>query len=660
MSSEAETLEEEVQYAPMKANAFALLNGSESESDQDVPEEVPVPRPEPSVPKTNGKPEKRSGRSKKKVRKSAPLGDSADSDDLDRYLEEIRKKYEHSAAKTARSLSEATEDNTHDEEDPELPYTETEPPVAYTDANFLFFTTARLKSCMRLLSVGSVKNLDPDTEFLNLFGSLSLESIEDANSTTSLAASPEVLAQFKKLARQMRGWGGKDYRSVPGTSRKLLLTRIKDDWLPTTHKMLQMNDLTIQQAVDTKYYKEEDAEYHVLHNKVKAEEKLGIRYFQFSKPMTVSDRVANTQFYANVVITPNPEALMTLLQLHPYHIENLLQVAMVMLRQGNNKATSNALIEKALFVFDRCFGKRFHELLQNGQTELIRLPYERFMNRQFYLALFRIIIGLGERSTFFTALCYCKFLLALSPAEDPLGVRYFIDHYAILSEEYRYLVDLVDSPLVQTYSQWYTPGLAFSNVLALLHLGRNDNAREALNKAVDAHPFCASELLQRVCGSSYALISDPTESIALAAETYLIRAALLWKEQSHIEFLRIETIKLIGKKTAGQSWILKWFKGKGTEETPLPVNLLRFVLLSGENKVLAKVPHKVFDMEDTNEFDVLPPRDLSVPYDVFQGASLERVTDHLLDYMDHNLLGAVVAQGTAQYEDFEDAEEPQE
>ena len=126
----------------MKANAFALLNGSESESDQDVPEEVPVPRPEPSVPKTNGKPEKRSGRSKKKVRKSAPLGDSADSDDLDRYLEEIRKKYEHSAAKTARSLSEATEDNTHDEEDPELPYTETEPPVAYTDANFLFFTTA--------------------------------------------------------------------------------------------------------------------------------------------------------------------------------------------------------------------------------------------------------------------------------------------------------------------------------------------------------------------------------------------------------------------------------------------------------------------------------------------------------------------------------------
>lgn len=653
--------EEHESFAPKKANAFALLNGSESESE---PEDVPPKYvPEVEEKEVNGPQKIKKTKAKERKNRKPNVGhhdnDTDDLDDLDKYLEEVRKRDQQKLNKT----SETPEiESDVDDVDPEAPFTECDPPFAYTDANYLFFSTPRLKLCLHLLSIGSVKNLDPDTELKNLFGSLSLETIEDANSTTSLGVSPEVLAQFKKLARLTRGWGGKDHRSVPGTARKLLLTRIKVDWIPTAQKMLQMDDYTTQEIVDTKYYKEEDAEFYVIELKVKKEEKLGIRYFQFSKPISVQDRVANTRFYANVVITPNPDALMTLLQLHPYHVENLLQVAMIMLRQGNNKATSNALVEKALFVFDRSFGKRFHELLQNGQTELIRLPYERFMNRQFYLTLFRVIIGLGERSTYFTALNYCKFLLALSPAEDPLGVRYFIDHYAIMGEEYQYLVELVDSALCQTYTQWFTPGLAFSRVLALLHLNREDDARAALKDAVDAHSFCACELLQRVAlsgGNTSFPEESASEAVLLAAETYLVRAAHLWKEQRHIEFLHKEINILFKARKGGRGIFLKWFGLEKTKvEEQIPVNLLRFVLLSGENKVLAKVPHKVFDMEDTNEYDVLPPRDNSVQYDVFKGESKSKVTDHLLDYMDHNLLGAVVAQGTAQFEDFiEDGEQ---
>lgn len=643
--------------AAKKANAFALFNGSE-ESEQDGSDSEPEIEP---VVEKKELPIESSKRNSKKSKKSVKSpADLEDDDDLDKYLEEVRKRDQEKLAKSSKVAVNDEEDDDQ-EEDPELPFTETDPPIAYTDANYLYFTTERLKKCMHLLSVGLVKNLDPDTELKNLFGNLSIETIEDANSTTSLATSPEVLAQFKKLARLTRGWGGKDHRSVPGTSRKLLLTRIKDDWLPTAQKMLLMEDFTTQEAVETKYYKEEDAEFYIIELKVKKEEKLGIRYFQFSKPLNIQDRVANTRFYASVVITPNPDELMKLLQSYPYHVENLLQVAMVMLRQGNNKATSNALVEKALFVFDRSFGKRFHELLQNGLTELIRLPYERFMNRQFYLSLFRVIVGLGERSTFFTALSYCKFLLALSPAEDPLGVRYFIDHYAILSEEYKYLVDFVDSPLTQVYKQWLTPGLAFSKVLALLRLKRQEDATAALKQAVESHPFCACELLQRVAiaGHLSLKLSDfaASETIALAAETYLVRASLLWKEPSEIEFLHKETMKLLEQKLANKSWLLKWLglKQEDKRDAEIPVNLLRFVLLSGENKVLAKVPHKVFDMEETNEYDILPPKDNSIQYDVFNGERKRSITDHLLNYMDHNLLGAIVTQGTSQFEDFLDA-----
>lgn len=654
-------IEEFESYTPKKANAFALLNGSESEPESEHDETQDLPQSAAKDADGSSK-EKKKKQRERKGRKSKAAAvqddkDATDLDDLDKYLEEVRKRDQQKLSKASETPDIETVD---DEADPESQFTETDPPFVYTDANYLFFSTPRLKLCLHLLSVGSVKNLDPDTELKNLFGSLSLETIEDANSTTSLAISPEVLAQFKQLARLTRGWGGKDHRSVPGTARKLLLTRIKDDWFPTAEKMLRMDDCTTQEVVDTKYYKEEDAEFYVIELKVKNEEKLGIRYFQFSKALTVHDRVAITRFYANVVIMPNPDALTSLLQRHPYQVENLLQMAMIMLRQGNNKATSNALVEKALFVFDRSFGKRFHELLQNGQTELIRLPYERFLNRQFYLTLFRVIGGLGERSTFFTALNYCKFLLALSPAEDPLGVRYFIDHYAIMSEEYKYLVEFVDSPLCQTYTQWFTPGLAFSRVLALLYLDKEDDAKAALKDAVDAHPFCAREMLERV-----ALLSNnvqfteetASEAVVLAAETYLVRAALLWKEQRHIEFLQRETTILLKARKGSPGTFLKWFGLKKTkEEDPIPLNLLRFVLLASENKVLAKVPQKVFELDDIYEYDVLPPRDQTVQYDVFEGESKHKVTDHLRDYMDLNLLGDIVAQGTTQFEDAEEDE----
>lgn len=662
-----DTLETERHSTP-KVNAFALLNGSdvsdeEDGEDEEKPQQVVVER---LLPLKNDKKKRKAKRKTAlaKTENESELQEDDDDLDLDKYLEEVRKRDQQKLKKSSQATSEESDS---DLEDAEQQFMVIDPPIAYsdTDANYMYFTTERLKQCMHLLSVGTVKNLDPDTELKNLFGNLSLETIEDANSTTSLAVSPEVLAQFKKLARLTRGWGGKDHRSVPGTARKLLLTRIKDDWLPTAQKMLQMEDLTTQQAVDLKYYKEENSEYFVVEKKVKNEEKLGIRYFQFSKPLSIQDRVANTRFYASVVITPNPDSLMTLLQLHPYHVENLLQVAMVMLRQGNNKATSNALVEKALFVFDRSFGKRFHEILSNGQTELIRLPYERFMNRQFYLSLFRVIAGLGERSTFFTALSYCKFLLALSPAEDPLGVRYFIDHYSILCEEYSYLVEFADSPLVTTYTHWFTPGIAFSKVLALLSMDRTDAAKAALKVAVDAHPFCSFELMQRLSPTvqTSMKLSDfgAGEDVVLAAETYLVRASLIWKHLGHIEFLVQETSKLLKERQSNESWLQKWIGSKKTsEENDIPINLLRFVLLSGENKVLAKVPHRVFDMEDTNEYDILPPRDESSSYDVFKGKSQQSVTDHILDYMDHNLLGTVVAQGTAQFEDFQEAEDFQD
>lgn len=649
-------------------NAFAFL-GEDSESNDEEEQTVEPEKPvkpeepeEPVVPVPLNKSKKKKKRGKKKSAKSSGEDHGSDQndnddDDLDRFLAEVRKKdLEKSTPVPEASFL----DDTDVDGSFEQPFDEAETPIAYSDSNYLYFTTARLKQSLPLLSVGSVKNLDADNELKNLFGNLSLDTIDDANSTTSLSILPEMLAAFKKMARLTRGWGGRDRRSIPGTARKLLLTRVRDDYLPTSQKPLEMQEYTKEDLLEVLRYKEDQEGYDFLQQKLKAEQKLGVHAFKFQKIPSVADRVANSRFYAAVVMTPDPDALMQLLQQNPYHVETLQQVAMVFLRQGNNKSTSNALVEKCLFVFDRSFNKRFHELLQDGKSELVRLPYESFMNRQFYLCLFRTIFGLSEGSTFFTALSYCKFLLGLSPAEDPLGVRYFIDHYAILSEEFDWLVRFAQSPLVSTYREWYTPGIAFSEVLALLHKGHHDAAREALRKAYSCHPYCAYHLLAQVGLASLIPLSEgdihKDDAIALASETYLVRAPLLWKDQTHRQFLHDElSVMMKESKRSGKSWFGKLFGAKTDDTaTSIPVSLIRFALLSGENRVLSKMPEKIFDRDDVLEYDVMPPKDNSAGYDVFRGVeSTTAATDSLFDYLDHNIISAIVQNRTgAEFEDL--------
>lgn len=647
---EFENQEEEKTVQKPAVNRFAFL-GPERDDEPEEPEETierTEPEPEITIPQSTAATRKKSKKKNKKKKKAKQEKEESsdekdeDDDDLDAFLEQVRQR------DLANSQPPEEQEAENVDADLEAAFDETDPPIACTGSNYLYFTTSRLKRCLPLLSIKSVKNLDPDDELKNLFGNLSVEAIDDANSTTSMSITPEVLAQFKKLARLTRGWGGRDRRSVPGTSRKLLISTIRDDYLPTTQQQVSMKELSQDEIVDVLRYKEEEEGYDFLRGRAQLESKLGIRYFKFLKIPSVMDRVANSRFYASVVMTPDPDALIQQLQQNPYHIETLLQVAMVFLRQGNNKATSNALVEKCLFVFDRSFNKRFHELLLEGKSELIRLPYESFMNRQFYLCIFRIITGMAERSTFFTALNYCRLLWGFSPAEDPLGVRYFVDHYAILSEEFEWLVEVAQSDLIGTYTLWYTPGIAFSLVLALLHLDRKDAARESLRKAFAAHSYCAYHLLTTIGLGSNVPVSErdihQDEFVVLASETYLVRAPLLWKEQLHRQFLHDELVILFQefKQQKAGSWLGKFF-GKKVEHSAVPINLIRFAILSGENKVLAKVQEKIFDRDDVFEYDVIPPKDSTANYDVFSGVQESAgVTDSLSNYLDHNIISAIV------------------
>lgn len=659
-----------------KANAFALLNDGDNEtddeenSDNDNKEDESTEQTR-ATPKQPNEPPKNKNNKKKQQQKKATTNkkkqqnkivDEYGDDEFDKILEQMRIKDDQTT--TVSVTNQKTLINVYDFEE-ELDEITT--PTPDFDSNFKAFTINRLKQSLSLLSIKSVGSLDQDNEYKNLFGNLSMNTIEDANSTTSMGMSPEMLQQFKRLAKLTRGWGGKDRRGIPGTTRKLIFSKIKDDWLPTTLKPLNMEEIKPDDYVKFLDYKEDTADLEELQLKINKEVNLGVKYFQFSKINNIKERVANTRFYASVVMSPDPESLMQQLQQYPYHVETLLQVAMVLLRQGDNKSTSNALVERALFAFDRSLHKGFHELLYQASNGLARLPYERFMNRQFYLCLFRYITALGERSTFYTALAYCKLLLSLSPAEDPLGVRYFIDFYALMSEEWKYMVQFAESPLVTTYTRWYTPGIAFSTVLAHLKLNQEEKARGALKKAFEAHPYTAYKLYKQIGLSNDLSLSEGSfkidTEVEIATETYLVRCTIMWNDQSHRQFLHDELEKLFSdwKLQNSNNGVFSsilgsfGFKDNKKESNNAPFNLLRFAILSGENKIMAKLPQQLWSRNDIFEYDILPPKQ-DEEQTVLMGLLKkdESIVDHLLDYVDQNLLGSIIQSRTADEGNFDE------
>lgn len=650
-----------------KFNAFSFLNENidkESESDEELDKTPAQESDTLSLPSTiRSKKSKKKKNKKKQVVQEEKNDEEDDHEELDKILEQIKAKDLKKSTGPKMSENEQQFELMPDFEDE---YNEILDPMATYDSNFKNFTTERLNESLPILSIKTPKNLDSDEELKNLFGNLSLATIEDANANTSLAITPDVLRQFKRLARLTKGWGGKDRKSVPGSNRKLLLTRIRDDYLPTAVKPLQMVELTDREILRYFDYKEDTAEVQELQLKIYKEMKLGVKYFSFKKINDAREKVANSQFYASVVLAPDHDALISLLRNYPYHAETLLQVSMVILRQSGEKSSSNALLERCLFVFDRSFHVVFHDLVESGKNGLVRLPYESFMNRQFYLCIFRYIVMLGERATYFTSFNYCKFLLSLNPAEDPLGVRYFIDFYAIMSDEYEFLIKLVESPLVTCYSKWYTPGIAFSTVLSYINIKDWDNAKRMLKKAHSIHPYTSYKLLKEVCASPNIPITESdlyvNDEMLLSTNTYMVRAKVLWNDTTKIQFLTDELIKYFtedklnqqkSQTASGFTSIVKNYFVQNKKSTnnkldnEIPYNLLRFAIISGENSLMAKVPQAIWERDDVYEFDPLPPKSNTLGYDAMTGVNTDfKIIDTSLDYVDQNVLATLIQHRT--------------
>ncbi|CAI4363014.1 BDM_1a_G0012220.mRNA.1.CDS.1 [Saccharomyces cerevisiae] len=486
-----------------------------------------------------------------------------------------------------------------------------------SDPGFTKFPISCLRHSCKFFQ-NDFKKLDPHTEFKLLFDDISPESLEDIDSMTSTPVSPQQLKQIQRLKRLIRNWGGKDHRLAPNGPgmhpQHLKFTKIRDDWIPTQRGELSMKLLSSDDLLDWQLWERPLDWKDVIQNDVSQWQKF-ISFYKFEPLNSDLSKKSMMDFYLSVIVHPDHEALINLISSKfPYHVPGLLQVALIFIRQGD-RSNTNGLLQRALFVFDRALKANIIFDSLNCQ-----LPYIYFFNRQFYLAIFRYIQSLAQRGVIGTASEWTKVLWSLSPLEDPLGCRYFLDHYFLLNNDYQYIIELSNSPLMNCYKQWNTLGFSLAVVLSFLRINEMSSAHNALLKAFKHHPLQLSELFKEKLLGDHALTKDLSidghlaENLELKA--YMARFPLLWNRNEEVTFLHDELSSILQDYHRGNVTI---DSNDGQDhnninnlQSPffiagIPINLLRFAILSEESSVMAAIPSFIWSDNEVYEFDVLPP-----------------------------------------------------
>ncbi|WVQ85913.1 hypothetical protein IAT38_008081 [Cryptococcus sp. DSM 104549] len=251
--------------------------------------------------------------------------------------------------------------------------------------------------------------------------------------------------------------------------------------------------------------------------------------------------------FMGAVQSHDPNQLMALLSVYPWHVDTLLQMSEVYRLQSDIGAASD-YAERALYAFDRCLLPSFNVL--SGAS---RLDFDRVENRPMFTALHRIISYLGRRGCWVTAFNFAKLLYALDPENDPHGAAFWLDFLAIKSNNGAWLLSMLEqantSPAA-AYLMAY-PGWAYAKALALRadeeKRKSKDHTRSdgALQEAITDFPQVVPLLADKIGASmpdgarsnplfqvEAGYTDAPTNTIHLLSHIYVSRSEALWKDPS--------------------------------------------------------------------------------------------------------------------------------
>ncbi|XP_009867192.1 PREDICTED: transcription factor 25, partial [Apaloderma vittatum] len=196
----------------------------------------------------------------------------------------------------------------------------------------------------------------------------------------------------------------------------------------------------------------------------------GVQHFAFEHHREYQQ----VQFkFLDAVESMDPNNIVLLLQMNPYHVDSLLQLSDVC-RMQEDQEMARDLIERALYSLECAFHPVFS--LTSGTC---RLDYRRGgePERAFFLALFKHLMFLEKRGCPRTALEFCKLILSLDPENDPLCVLLMIDFLSLRAREYTFLTRM--------FQEWEShrnlsqlPNFAFSVPLAYFFQSQQEERSE--------------------------------------------------------------------------------------------------------------------------------------------------------------------------------------
>lgn len=389
----------------------------------------------------------------------------------------------------------------------------------------------------------------------------------------------------------------------------------------------------------------------------------GLQFFTFEH----SRDYQQVQFkFLDAVESMDPNNIVTLLQMNPYHIDSLLQLSDVC-RIQEDQEMARDLTERALYSFECAFHPLFS--LTSGTS---RLDYLRPENRAFYLALYKHMMFLEKRGCPRTALEYCRLILSLDPDSDPLCMLLLIDFLTLRSREYHSLLRL--------YQDWeehrnlsQLPNFAFSIALSHFHLSQQEDmdpeesdkhrqkADLMLQNALIMFPGVLMPLLD-LCTvqpdaavSSHAFFgpkSQMGQSPALAEliGLYVGRTHTLWREGGVMLWLE-ECVKQVLRRVDASDPLVEDCQNKRKQRyQSAPRNIHRHVLLSEIKEATSTLPLEV-TTQPVMGFDPLPPLDSVISYTRPQRQSVGASNESTLSLFFRSLLPNFNLQGDQRQED---------
>ncbi|KAN0062397.1 hypothetical protein ACQY0O_005280 [Thecaphora frezii] len=302
--------------------------------------------------------------------------------------------------------------------------------------------------------------------------------------------------------------------------------------------------------------------------------------------------------FLQAVQSHDPNSLMALLRVYPWHIDTLLQLSDYSRHQGDvgQAADFNA---RALFAFERTASPYFASCLSSSTSGPPLVDFLKIENRAFYLAVHRNLGFLGRRGTWQTALEWSKILLGLGKdGEDHHAALLWIDFLANKARQGRWLLELWGKLDMQRGKQrgsfkrieelsvpaetcidhekkdagedgsyegtldWCV-GLQYARALAFKAIEKEEKdksgvrSRAALRLAIARHPMAVPVLASKVgidlpdkiaTHPLFQLVpryDEANDSLPhLLSQIYGLRSESLWKEPGCPEWLRETTVEL--------------------------------------------------------------------------------------------------------------------